>query len=198
MSTSEPLVRARFVQEWLAQVDEEDDPWRARFFARLPREEREIIDNTSRVGWLPVRYHVLLADVLLETFGPARAHDYYRRAFAASLAGPLLGPLVKTGARLLGFTPGTLARWLPRGWEITFKGVGDVHGEVLGPGLARIEYRNLPQVCRDSEAWLRSSQGSAYGAYDRMGVVGVVRLDLSGRAEGSMRIELEWTDTVPR
>jgi hypothetical protein len=192
------LVRARFLQEWLANIDAEDDPFRARFFVKLPEDVREAIESASRVGWLPVAYHVLLADVLDETFGPTRAHDYYRRAFAASLSGPILGPLVTTGARLLGFTPGTFARWMPRGWQITFRDVGEVEGEVTGPGMARITYRNLPAVCIASEPWLTSSQASAYGVYDRMEVAGVVRLDLSGRAAGTMRLELEWTDSVPR
>jgi hypothetical protein len=40
---------------------------------------------------------------------------------------------------------------------------------------------------------MTSPHGSAYGAYDVLGVEGVVRLDLSGRPEGRLVLDLEWT-----
>jgi hypothetical protein len=196
----EPLVRARFVQDWLANVARVDDPWRARFFAQLEEHEagaRRAIEEASRVGWIPARYHVLLADVLAEAFGPQRAHDYYRRAFVDSLSGPVLGPLVKTAVRLFGMDLASAVKWYARGWQVSFKDAGEVSGEALGPGLAAITYRELPEVFTRSEPWLVSSVGSAYGVLDWMSLTGVVRQDLSRRREGIMRMELEWTTKRP-
>jgi hypothetical protein len=188
----EPLVRARFVQDWLLFVDAEEEPWRGRFRALLPAQDRATIDATSRVGWLPLRYHVLLADVLAEAFGPQRSHAFYRRAFVASLATPIFRPLVTTAARVLGFDPGSACKWYGRAWATGFKFAGDASGEVLGPGRGRVEYRQLPAVCSESQAWLESCVGCAYGLFDLTNVDGVARLDLSGRAEGRLRLEIEW------
>jgi hypothetical protein len=193
-STREPLVRAGHLKDWLAFVAREEDPWRARFFAALPEERRRMIESASRVTWLPAALHVELADILARTFGAARAHDYYRRAFARSLRGPFFDPLVRTAVRLLGLTPSTFLRWVHKGWEASFRDCGEVHGESREPGRGQLFYRNLPAVCIASDAWLDSAQGSAYGVYDLVEVQGVVRIDKSRRAEGSMQLDLEWID----
>ena len=110
MSETHSLVRARHLQEWLAAVEQEQDPWRARFFAAIPPDMRSLIDNATKVAWLPAVFHVKLADILADSLGAVRAHAYYRRAFAASLRGPVLGPLVHTGVALLGVTPAAAVR----------------------------------------------------------------------------------------
>ena len=189
-----PLVRARFCQEWLTLIAKEPEPYRGRFLARVTDELRAEIDGASRVGWLPLSIHVTLSDILLSTYGVARAHDYYRRAFAESLRGPVLGPLMLTAARILGLSPASLVKWAPRAYDGSFRNAGTVTGEILGPGRARLVYADLPAMCATSDAWMTSPQGSAYGAYDVLGVEGVVRLDSRARAEGKMILELEWNE----
>jgi hypothetical protein len=189
-----PLIRARFCQEWLAMIAKEEEPYRGRFLARVSPETRAQIETASRVGWLPLSIHVGFSEIQLETFGIARAHDYYRRAFAESLRGPVLGPLMMTAARLLGLSPASFVKWAPRGYDAGFRNAGQVQGEVLDAHRARLVYSNLPAMCTASDAWMTSSQGSAYGAYDVLGVEGVVRLDTSARAEGKMVLALEWSD----
>ena len=120
-------------------VAREDDPWRARFFAALPEETRVTIEAASKADWLPVGMHVALADLVGEAFGPVRAHNYYRRAFAASLRGPVLGPLLRTGLRVLGVTPSSMVRWAGHGWTSSFRHCGAMSG-----GAARPRPRSPP------------------------------------------------------
>lgn len=176
-------------------IAKEEEPWRGRFLGRVPRALREEIESAARVAWIPIENHVRLSDIQLETYGAVRAHDYFRRAFASSLRGPFFGPLLKTGVRLLGLSPATMARWAGRGYEAGFRNAGKIVGEVLGPGHARLAYSGLPAVCVASDAWMTSPHGSAYGAYDVLGVAdGIVRLDLSHRAEGRLVLDLEWEE----
>ena len=189
----EPLVRARFLQEWFELVEVEEEPWRGRFFAAVDPKMRQEIDAAARVAWLPMAYHVKLADIQQEAFGAVRSHAHYRKSFAAALRGPFLGPLVRTGARVLGISIGSIVRWAPRGYEGGFKNVGALEGEVLGPQRARLLYKGLPPVCTASDAWMLAAQGSAYGALDFLRLDGVVRLDTSERSRGGMAVELEWT-----
>jgi hypothetical protein len=189
----EPLVRARFCQEWLEAIALEDEPYRTRFFDRIPAAMRARIESTSRVAWLPLSIHVKLADILLEAFGSARAHSYYRRSFVRAVKGPFFGPLFVTGVRLLGLSPATFIRFASRGYEAGFKNAGRIVGESLGPGRARLAFFKLPVVCTASDAWVTSMSGSTYGIYDVLGVDGVIRLDTLHRGEGTVRLELEWS-----
>ncbi len=193
-SETEPLVRAGHLQEWVANIQREDDPWRATFFAAVAPEVLRTIERASRLDWLPARYHVLFADVMSQTFGPVRSHDYYRRAFAGALRGPFFGPIMRTGIRLLGLTPGSFLRWCTRGWEASYKNCGALHGFVLGPLRGRVVWNGLPDICTASDPWLDSAQGSAYAVYDLTEVTGVVRLDKSERASGTLALEMEWLD----
>lgn len=193
-SPTAPSVRARHLQRWLRNIAYAEDPWRGRFFAALPSEAREAIEGAMPEVWLPVAHHVLLADLMSDAFGPARAHEYYRRDFVASLRRPPFASLVKTGARVLGITPGAFLRWSGRVYEAVFRAAGAAHGQVLGPGHGRLSYEGLPAICTASDPWLDSAQGSLYGIYDFLGTRGgVVRIDKSRRTEGRLDLELEWT-----
>ena len=44
--TAEPIVLARFCQEWLELVALENEPFRSRFFERVPPEFRAQIDKS--------------------------------------------------------------------------------------------------------------------------------------------------------
>jgi hypothetical protein len=193
-SEKQPLVRAGHLQEWVSNLRREPDPWRAAFFSALSSDVLHDIECAARLDWLPVDYHVLFADLMAHAFGPARSHDYYRRAFAGALRGPFFAPIVRTGVRLLGLTPGPFLRWSSRGWEASYKNCGSLHGEVLGPLRGRVVWMQLPEVCTASDAWLDSAQASAYGIYDLVEVTGVVRVDKAERATGTLRLEMEWTE----
>jgi hypothetical protein len=191
----EPRVRTRFLHEWLANMENEPSRLRSRFFAALPGDVRSTIEGAARTTWLPVDLHVLLADLTLAALGPVAAYDYYRRSFSRSLQGPLLAPMLRTATRLFGLTPATCLRWANRGWEAGFRDCGGVRGEVTAPGRGRLVYEELPAVCIASDAWLDSSQGSAYGLLDLVGATGVARIDKSRRAERILIVDLEWTVT---
>lgn len=188
-----PSLRARYLQRWLQNVAVQEEPWRGRFFAAVPVPVRAEIERALPNDWLPVEHHVTLAVVLYEAFGPARAHDYYRRDFVASLARPPFASLVKTGARVLGMTPASFLRWSGRVYENIFQECGSLHGEVIAPGLGKLVYERLPAVVAASDPWFASAQGSMYGIFDFVGKSGVVRLDKSRRAEGRLELVLEWT-----
>ena len=189
-----PTVRARHIQLWLALVERTDEPWRSRFFEALPAELRTRAESSAPEAWVPIDAHVQLAEVLQATFGAARAHQFYRRAMQESLAGPLFAPLVRTAFRLFGVSPSTFVRWAPKGWEASFRNAGTVSGELVGKRHARLVYRDLPSVCMDSDPWIESSQGSAYGVLEMTGKVGVVRLDLRSRPQRGYSLELEWNE----
>ncbi len=108
--------------------------------------------------------------------------------------GPLFAPLVRTAIRLFGLSPATCVRWAPKAWEASFRNAGTLTGEIVEPGRARLVYRDLPSVRMDSDAWIESSQGSAYGVIEMTRAEGIVRIDLGSRARGGYSLEIEWTE----
>jgi hypothetical protein len=193
MESSEPLVRARYLRDWLARIDHEEDPWRARFFETLPQATRDAVDAAPRSGWLPMRLHVQVADLMQHAYGPARAHDHYRRSFASALRGGIFGPLLRTGTRLFGATPATFLRWAHLGWDASFRNAGKLTGQIVSPNAGKLVYSGLPPICTASDAWLDSAQGSGYGSLDALELDGVVRLDKSRRDEGRLELAIEWS-----
>jgi hypothetical protein len=168
----------------------------ARPLPRGPRGRcaRRTIEEATRFDWLPVGLHVTLAEALEASFGPARAHEYYRRAIMQSVRGPVLGPLFQAGTRVLGLTPASFLRWAAHGWKVSFRDCGTVAGIVEGPGRGRLVYDGLPAVCRGSMPWIDSAQGTAYGVYDLTRVGGVVRMHKERLDLGHLELELEWID----
>lgn len=189
------LVRARHLQEWLQRIEHEEEPHRGRFFAALPATTRATIEDAPRLAWLPVDLHVELSEVVLAAYGPNYAHNYYRRAFASALRGPVFDVLLGAGLRILGVTPSALLRWAHKGWEASFRDCGMVEGVTIAPGRGELRYRDLPAVCTASDAWLDSAAGSAEGALDVVGATdAIVRLDKSDRDKGAMKLTIEWNE----
>jgi hypothetical protein len=193
VDTRTSLVRARLLQHWLALVAATEPPYPERFLARLAPATRELIVAAAPVAWLPAELHAELADVTLAAMGVKRAHDYYRHAFVASMDGPLLGPLVRTGVAVLGLSPAGFLRWADRGWDLSFRDSGSIKGEVLGPGHGRLYYRDLPRLCAASEAWVETMPSMNYGMLDLTRRSGVVRFLERDPANGNFTLELEWS-----
>jgi hypothetical protein len=187
-----PEVRARHVQDWLVQVAREPEPYASRFREHLPPEMIAQIETVTATTWLPAQYHVAMADALRDAFGRTREHEYYRRAFVASMHGGAFGTLFAVGIRLFGLTPRAFLRWAAKGYDASFRNCGSLEGEVLDETRGRVVYRDLPKVCTDSDAWLESAQSTIYGVFDVTETNGIVRIDTSKRAEGAMIVELEW------
>jgi hypothetical protein len=191
-TTGEPQVRARHLQDWLALVAREPEPCASRFLEILGREMITEVEGAHAQIWLPAAYHVAMADALREAFGPTREHAYYRRAFVASMRMPVFGGLFKVGIRLFGLTPRAFIHWASKGWKVSFRNCGALEGTVLADNRGVLVYSDLPRVCTDSDAWLESAQSTIYGVLDVTRTDGVVRIDMSGRARGEMRVEIEW------
>jgi hypothetical protein len=110
----------------------------------------------------------------------------------SAINGPFFSSLFVTAARVVGMSPAAFIRWASRGYEAAHRNVGELNGELLGPNRGRLTFLGLPPVCTASDAWVMSTQGTAYGVYDILKLQGVVRLDTKDRAQGKMVLEMEW------
>jgi hypothetical protein len=192
VDTRTSLVRARHLQAWLEFVEAMEAPYPERFRQHLAAETNKLIREAAPVAWLPARLHAELAEVGLAAFGVRRAHEYYRWQFGLSMQGPLLGPLLRTGVAVFGLSPAAFLRWANRGWDLSFRDAGGIHGEVLENGHGRLFYRDMPQALATSHAWVESVASSFYGMLDFTRTTGVVRFIERDPAAGNFTLELEW------
>jgi hypothetical protein len=191
--TPKPLVRARHLQQWLALIAATEAPYPERFLQRLAPATRTLITEASPVAWLPAGLHAELAEVMLAAFGARRAHEYYRHAFAASVEGPIFGPLLRAGVAMFGLSPAAFVRWAHKGWQLSFRDAGSLQGEVLEGSRGRIHYRDLPPECAANAAWVESMPSSIYGMLDVTRRTGVVRFIERDPAAGNFTLEIEWS-----
>lgn len=139
----------------IERIEREEEPWRTRFFDALPAATRTTIEDAPRLGWVPVDLPVELAEHVLTGVRTKHSHDYYRRAFADALRGPIFDALVRTGVRPLGVTPSALLRWRTRGGKRAFATAGRARAARSRAAAA------LCSGLHPSDGWLDSAQGSA-------------------------------------
>ncbi len=163
-----------------------------RFFARVTE---EMDGSTEPPAWpwkLPLAVHVRLADIAPKPSAPpGRTTITGARSRRLVGRGPILGPLVLTGARACsGSRPRRSCAGRRAGTRRRTGTQGELAGEVLEAG-ARLVFSKLPAVCVASDAWLMSAQGSAYGvptAQLPKGSSGSTRASARGRWSSSSKV----------
>ena len=165
-----------------------------RYRAALSPELLRAIEQAGTLTWLPVSISADASSALVDTVGPARAHEIYASAMTRMFATERWRPLVETGVRLLGFSPAAFVRWTKRGWSGMYRNCGEVSGHVLEDRRARITYDGLPPEVLRSAAWTESLASSWYGIFAFCAVRGAAAVDKRRQAEGCLTVELRWTE----
>lgn len=194
MSQGEPpVVRGRHMKSLVEALQRWEGG--ARPLALLPAGALQTVTRASGLDWLPMALNVQVTRAVYDGLGALEADRFFRAHTLASFEGPLLQTLVSTGVRMFGLDPASFARWVPKGWHLIFRGVGEWsvgEGGAGGASLA-LTLRRLPAECADDPVWLRSVSRSISAIFDVTRVSG--RVDLQPRPRGAteVRFELSWT-----
>lgn len=129
-------VRARQLQLLLAQIDRLPEADRRAVYERIQPLDIAHIQRSGALDWVAMRLSVELARAVIEILGRERARAFFRAQFAVTLQNAVLGSLVAAVSRyIISADPRPALRWLPRGHDLLFQGVG------------RIEMTFLPDKC---------------------------------------------------
>ncbi|HMJ13994.1 MAG TPA: hypothetical protein VK524_21400 [Polyangiaceae bacterium] len=179
-----PFVRARHMKTFVETIDALDERVRARIYARLAADDIETIAQAVPVVWLPMNLNVLVTDATSLELGPQGAHDFFRALVTAEYRTDTFRSFLASIGRLLGLTPSTYVKMTPKGWELVFKNCGSFRPMERERERARLEYKDIPQMCVQNQLWMESVRSSFYSAFELTGVSGDIRweeLDLNRR-----------------
>lgn len=84
-----PATRAGSARETLAALEALAPGTERRVRDRIPPESLEVIDQTSRMGWIPIEHDKWIPWAIVEELGEAEASAYFRRFFAKHRNAPL-------------------------------------------------------------------------------------------------------------
>ena len=190
MNVSLPaLVRARHLKSLLATIDRLAADSQVR--AGIDRAVSTAVDGACGVDWMPFELDLAITRALYTAMPATGADAFFRAHTRDSFNGPLLHGIVDAGIRLFGLNPGSWARWVPKGWSLVFRNVGEWSVSASRLGEARLALLNLPPVAVGDPDWVRSVASSLEALSDlakRSGEVEIVAVDLAARrAEFALR-----------
>ncbi len=117
-------VRARQLQLLLTQIDRLPEAERTAVCARIRPEDVVVVQSAAALDWVPMKTSIDFAHAVTEALGPERTRGFFREQFAVTLSNAVLGSLVGAVTRHLSSDPRPGLRWLPRGHDLLFRGVG--------------------------------------------------------------------------
>lgn len=148
-------IRARQLQLLLTHIDRLPPADRAAVLARVAPGDVAEIQSAAALDWIPMRLSTELARAVTEALGRDRTRDFFREQFAVTLSNAVLGSLVGAVSRHLSSDPRAGLRWMPRGHELLFRGVGRmvVSFSDTGPE-AILSLVDLPPELAGDRVWL--------------------------------------------
>jgi hypothetical protein len=118
------LVRARQLQLLLTQIDRLPEAERVAVCAHIQPGDVLAIQSAAPLDWVPLKMSIDLAHAVTNGLGRERTRGFFREQFAVTLNNAVLGSLVGAVSRHLSSDPRPGLRWLPRGHDLLFRGVG--------------------------------------------------------------------------
>lgn len=117
-------VRARQLQLLLTHIERLPEADRRAVSERIPASDVVQIHEAAALDWIPMKLSVDLAHAVTSALGRERARHFFRDQFAVTLNNAVLGSLVAAVARHISLDPRPGLRFMPRGHDLLFKGVG--------------------------------------------------------------------------
>lgn len=186
-----PAVRARAVQDALAQLDGFKRGATEAARRMVPEESLQVIDGSRATDWIPLEHDRHVPAAIVETLG-ADADPYFRSVLTRQLDAPLLRSTWTATQRLLGLSPAALFYAVPLGWPVIYRDFGSIR---IQPHKARSAGLRMSQVAPgvfEYPAYLASFKGFFGGFLDVCKRDGEV--ELSARPdERTVDITVRWT-----
>jgi hypothetical protein len=143
------------MQMLLAHIDRLPEADRRAVLAGIDPADVVRVQGATALEWIPMRISTNLARSVTETLGAERSRAFFKDQFGATLSNAVLGSLVGAVARHVSSDPRPGLRWLVRGHDLLFKGVGklSVQVDAVKPEAIFTLSELPPELVNDS-VWL--------------------------------------------
>lgn len=174
LSLAAPAVRASHLKEDLAALTTLGPEMEARVRERVPPSTLRVIEDSTRVDWLPVELNVELAEAVYGECGEARTRAWARASFHLSL-NAFFKPLLETILRLFDPTPHRILGFVPRAWPAVYRNCGVPSVTEQASTESHVTLQDLPPALMN-DAFLRAVAGTLECAMELAKVRGQIEL----------------------
>lgn len=181
------LVRAN-----LAMIDRIDGDLGRRVRGHMRPELVTLIEEASRLTWLPVKADVELTRSLFAVAGDHLARRTIRKAQKEAVSTPLLRPILQAAVRLNHDRLPGLIKWAPKVWTVIYRDCGMLVVESDAKG-GNFVFAGLPQIIMDTPVYVAGMAPAMEGLLEGMGTPGTVQVDSSYGRPSAIRIRLDWS-----
>ena len=185
-----PAVRARAVQDALAQLDTFKAGATVAARELVPAESLKLIDASRATEWIPIEHDHHVPSAVVETLG-SEADAYFRNVLTRQLEAPLLRSTWTATQRLLGLSPASLFYAVRLGWPVIYRDFGSIR---ILPHKARAAGLRMSRVAAqvfEHPAYLTSFKGFFGGFLDVCKCEGEVELSAQPK-RSTVEITVRW------
>lgn len=175
MESVGPRIRASHCQATLRALERRAPEVAARVIARLGAECRAGLTDAMKGSFVSATWDVALVEAIRAEVGPAATREVLRAMMKASLAGTLLGGLLRTAQSLFGRSPEGLLRWAGHAYAHVTRDCGTVHLEAASERSATLRMTAMPAPLA-VPGYLDAIAGAIEAVFDVCGVEGSVTL----------------------
>jgi hypothetical protein len=155
---ADPAVRASHLKEDLAALASLGADLEERVLRRISPGTLAVIQDATRVDWLPVELNVELAEAVFGEAGESVTRAWARASFQLSL-NAFFKPLLETVLRLFDPTPHRIYAFVPRAWPAVYRNAGVASVIEQAPHESRVTLQDLPPTLMN-DAFLRAVAGT--------------------------------------
>jgi hypothetical protein len=182
------------VQLALAGVDRLQDADRVAIFDALGDERLSMLRASGRLAWLDIEHQVALNRGIRGQLGPDGFDAFWRGVTRRTTKEALFASFASGMIRVLGVSPAKLFKIIPRATDHVARDVGTyevVNADV--EGSLRVLHRDIPEVLRGDDTWVRAMCASLYVPLEMVRVDGTIALDADGLADGMVCYDVSWS-----
>lgn len=168
-----------------------------RVLSRVPAQTLALIDDTPRMGWVPIEESMKLTEALHSSLGTAGFRQFLSEQADRIASYPMLKSVFESAVRLLGLTPQALLKWATHAWEQVFRDSGRLVYEARQeptPFAGKVEMRleDVPPVLLLNGTFAQALAGTLEMFLKRCGVRGRVKLHDPGPNATRFVYDVSW------
>ncbi len=178
--SSDPRIRAGFVQGTIETIDSLGGDATARVRAELKPESLREVESASSVSWIDVGVDVELTEAMFRILGDEQARKAMRQNLVGAFETPLLRPMLVGALGIFSSAPVTMLKWISKIWSLLFNDCGKLELAEQGENSAVVVLKGAPPLIAESDPYLQGTEGALEGFFEVLGMEATIRRERSG------------------
>jgi hypothetical protein len=160
----------------------------------MPAASLETIRSASIVSWVDMEHNLLLNEAIHKAIGVQGGRDFYRTLYADFFERSVFRAFM-SGIRALGARdPGAYLKHAPRGWGLTWRGLGHVEVGPRGDHVIELFFKDQPvRLFDEGLPWFEYLTSVFEVAFDFCEIEGSSEVFMKNPNLREARLRFEWS-----